>query len=238
MLLKKIKTYLKPQNQLPYQDVWFRGSHYPGQIKTRRLFYSLDILKELPGKTLVDLGCNRGGLVFLAEENGAAISTGVDINPVMIKNAKGIAKRENAKSIFINEDIFDFVNRMEPADFVTCMSVFRHLYRQLMSKNDSSFVVPKTYLTYKSMDVLIRQDIGDPVEVVEGFNSVIKKMMGNAKNRFICAFNDNSGLVARRPFEVETFFKSLHPRVETVETYVYDYTKPKYIVVNIKMKLL
>jgi len=236
MLINKIKNYLKGQNKLPYQDVWVNGSHYPGLIKTRRLFYSLDILKELPGKTFTDLGCNRGGLVFLAEENGASSSTGVDIDPAMIRNAKEIVENENAKSVFINEDILNYVNSMEPADFVTCMSVFRHLYTQLMTKHDSSFVIPKTYLTYKSMDILIRQNVNDPIEVTEGFNNAISKMMDNAKTRFICAFNDNSGLIARRPDEVADYFRSLHPRADIIETYVYDYTKPKYIIVNIKMK--
>jgi len=234
--LNKIRSWINGRPRLPYQDVWFRGSHYPGLIKTRRLFYSLDILNELPGATFTDLGCNRGGLVFLAEENGAAVTTGVDIDPVMIGNAKEIAKNENSKSVFIQEDIFHYVRGMAPVDIVTCMSVFRHLYSQLMKKRNPSFVAPKTYLTYKSMDILIRQNTGDPVEVREGFNDTLHTMMDKAEKRFICAFNDNSGLIARRQAEVENYFKSLHTRVDSIETYIYDYTKPKYVVMNIKMK--
>ena len=87
MLINKITNRLKRQKELPYQDVCFKGSHYPGQIKTMRLFYSLDILNELHGKEFPDLGYNWGRLVFLAEESGTLSSTGVDIDPAMIHNA-------------------------------------------------------------------------------------------------------------------------------------------------------
>ncbi|MFC1499307.1 class I SAM-dependent methyltransferase [Verrucomicrobiota bacterium] len=166
-VLKRIKNCVMMRPDFPYQDVWFRGSHYPGMIKTRRLFYSLDILKELPGKTFTDLGCNRGGLVFLAEENGCVSTTGVDVNSDMIANAREIAEKENSRSVFIREDMFTYLEKMQPVDIVTCMAVFRHLYVQLKKKYDPSFVLPKTYLTYKSMDVLIRQNVNDPKEVIQ-----------------------------------------------------------------------
>ena len=236
--LNKILNFRKSNTKIPYQSVWFKGSYYPGLLKTRRIFYSFDILRELSGKSFVDLGCNRGGIVFLAEENGASPTIGIDLKQERIKEARKIAKNENASSQFINANILDYIETMNPVDFVCCTAVFRHIYGQLMSKFDPSFVVPKQYLVYKSMDVLIRQNVGDPREVTQAFNDILRKMLNKTKSRFICSFNDNSGLIARRPYEVDKFFKSLHSRVDTTETYISDFTMPKYVVINIKMKPL
>ena len=234
--LRKVTQLFRKHQPLAYQQVHFKGTLYSGSVKTRRMFYSLDILNEIRGRSFVDLGCNRGGYVFLAEDNGASPTIGVDVNEHSINQARKIADKHGSSSEFVVADIFDYSGDMGSTDFLLCTAVFRHLYAQVKQKYDPNFTQPKQYLTYTSMDVLIRQNSDDNDEIKSAYDAILRTMIDKANLRFICSFNDNSGLIHRRAEEVDRYFKSLHPRVKSTETFIPDYGMHKYIFVNLQME--
>jgi len=223
----------KVGGKVPYQTIYLGDKVFPGKFDTKQMFYSMDLASDVYGKTFLDLGCNVGGLVFLAEEFGAAQAVGVDCNEQWIKYARELARRENRSSIFYCQNIFNYVSEMNPVDIVVCTAVFRHLYAELMQKYVRGFKKPKGYLTYNSMDVLIRQNVGGPEAVVNEYNAIVACMLEKTNKRFICSYNDRSGVILRRKVEVLEYFQRLSNRVVDLELYIYDYNNPKFIITDI-----
>lgn len=222
--------------KVPYQTVVFKGKKYPGRFDTPKVFAALDIKKDVAGRSFIDLGCNRGGLVFLAEECGALATVGVDVSEKNVEEAGQIGREGSSRSRFYCASIQDFVPTMDQFDIVVCMAVFRHLYADLLREFDSTAEKKKGFLVRDSLDVLIRQDVGHPPEVISRYNQLIEAMLGASRNRFICSYNDESGLILRRQQEVSRFFCDRTDRVESIEVFLADYKNPKFVVVDIKLK--
>lgn len=220
----------------PYQTVFCKGRIYPGRFDSRRMFYAFDMQDNLSGKSFLDLGCNRGALVFLAEQSGASHCMGVDASKAIVDQARGIAAENRSDAKFISSRVQDFVFNMENYDISVCMAVFRHLYADLASDFDPSFRKNRGFLTLNSMDVLIRQNVGHPTKVTAQFNNVLSEILQKTRHRFICSYNDESGLISRRPEEVEEYFSRLSGRVKTVEIYRPDIVNPKFTAVDLSLR--
>ena len=220
----------------PYQTVFCKGRRYPGRFDSRRMFYAFDLQDTLSERSFLDLGCNRGALVFLAEEHGASNCLGVDANKTSVDQAKDIASENKSRAKFITKRIQDFVPDMENYDITVCMAVFRHLYADLALDFDPSFQKGKGFLTFNSMDVLIRQNVGHPAEVITRFNNILRALLQKTRHRFICSYNDESGLILRRQGEVEEYFSGLSGRVKSIEIYRPDISNPKFTAVDLSLK--
>ena len=222
----------KTTEKIPYQTVCLKGKTYPGRFDTRKMFAALDIKNSLKDKSFIDLGCNRGGLVFLAEDCGASTSVGVDISEKSIGEARGIANEMASRSEFYCASIQNFAPKMDSYDFVVCTAVFRHLYADLLKEVRTNITKPRGFLVLDSLDTLIRQEVGDPPSVVNRFNEIIEAMLSAARERFICSYNDESGLIHRRKDEVLDYFRGRTDRIENLEIYLYDYNNPKFVIVD------
>lgn len=234
--MSRISKVWKKNEKVPYQTVSFRGKTYSGRFDTPKVFAALDIKRDLIGKSFIDLGCNRGGLVFLAEEHGAKPTVGVDVAGINIDEAIRIGEGGDSKSLFYCSSIQEFVPTMEKYDFVVCMAVFRHLYADIVRQTDPNWEKKKGFLTADSLDVLIRQNVGDPSDVITCYNELIARMLAAARERFICSYNDESGLILRRQNEVVDYFKAQTDRVEKIEIYLADLRNPKFVVVDVQLK--
>jgi len=200
------------------------------------MFYAFDLQDTLSERSFLDLGCNRGALVFLAEQCGASHCLGVDANKVSVDQAKEIASENKSQAKFVAKRIQDFVPDMENYDITVCMAVFRHLYADLALDFDPSFRKGKGFLTFNSMDVLIRQNVGHPAKVTTRFNDILSELLQKTRHRFICSYNDESGLILRRQEEVEEYFSRLSGRVKSVEIYRPDISNPKFTAVDLSLK--
>lgn len=100
----------------------------------------LELLDDVSGCRLLDVGCGDGGLAFELENRGASV-TGIDASAAMIEAAKERAKRHNAKAGFhvgLAEQLpfpaaeFDVVTAITILCFVDDPStVFREMARVL-----------------------------------------------------------------------------------------------------------
>jgi SAM-dependent methyltransferase len=230
------KKQRAPDFKQPYQTVFCKGRKYPGRFDSRRMFYAFDLQDTLSEQSFLDLGCNRGALVFLAEEYGASHCLGVDANKVNVDQAKEIASENRSHAKFVAKRIQDFVPGMENYDITVCMAVFRHLYADLALDFDPSFRKGKGFLTFNSMDVLIRQNVGHSAKVTTRFNDILSELLEKTRHRFICSYNDESGLILRRQKEVEEYFSRLSGRVRSVEVYRPDISNPKFTAVDLSLK--
>ncbi len=219
--------------EIYYQSFSLNGTRYSGQYDTSRLFYSFDIIGELNGTSFLDLGCNIGGLVFLAEQFGATKAVGVDISPESVRTARKIAERHGLKGHFFCEDVAEYVKKMDEFDVVVCMAVLYHVYAQIWKRHAGN--KPLRVKHYRVLDELVRQSTSDCPEATREYNELVRVVLKKTKRRFICSFNDRSGLILRRPSEVASYFKSLDERVRDVEVFLPNLAEPQYVAVSIKL---
>lgn len=101
-----------------------------GQSQRLNNYYlpEVDLLKEIQGKTILDIGAGSGGKTTFYALNGATRVTGIDVEEGFITQARGFASSKNARDIdFIvaNAEEMPF----EDASFDVCImnDVFEHL---------------------------------------------------------------------------------------------------------------
>lgn len=83
-----------------------------------RLFDPLDFT----GRSVLDLGCNLGGMLFEARRLGATRLTGVECEPALIERAEAISVSHGAGIRFICADIEDiFATEMLDAHYDTIL---------------------------------------------------------------------------------------------------------------------
>src|SRR5664279_1686323 len=59
----------------------------------------IDLLKEIQGKTILDIGAGSGGKTTFYALNGARRVTGIDMEEGFITQARGFASSKNARDI-------------------------------------------------------------------------------------------------------------------------------------------
>ncbi len=78
-----------------------------------------ELLPDLKGKTVVDLGCGTGIFTFLLEQNNPSTITGIDLSEEMLQIAKDKAKENKSCARFVLYDAARCANVIEkPVDFI------------------------------------------------------------------------------------------------------------------------
>ncbi|WP_130838529.1 class I SAM-dependent methyltransferase [Lachnoclostridium sp. Marseille-P6806] len=78
-----------------------------------------DLLPDLRGKTIVDLGCGTGIFTFLLEKSDPSKLIGIDLSEEMLQIARDKAKVSNSKAEFILHDAATCKEVIEePVDFI------------------------------------------------------------------------------------------------------------------------
>lgn len=78
-----------------------------------------NLLPDLKGKSVVDLGCGTGIFTFLLEQNNPAAITGIDLSEEMLQIAKDKAKENKSCAKFVLYDAAKCSNVIEkPVDFI------------------------------------------------------------------------------------------------------------------------
>ena len=206
----------------------------PGRYDTEAQFYSFDIAHKLRGASFLDLGCNIGGLPFLAEAAGASPCLGVEKDPEFYQQALALKAEHGMASEFVNADVATF-EAPHQFDYVTCMAVFRHIFAQIVRKYDPSFKRPSKFGSNNPIDVLIRGVADYPRAAYDDYHAVIRRLVGFARKQFIASYHDESGVIARRQEEVERYFHGLDSRVAGSEVY-YSWTERPYVTVALTLR--
>jgi len=111
---------------MPYCTIPFpEFEHLGGRRDCKVRFERFEIgPKDLTGKSVIDLGCNVGGMVFEALNRGSVSAIGVDHNPKFIGIAKEVAGFKNIERHvnFIEHDL-DTFNTDAQFDVSFCLAV-------------------------------------------------------------------------------------------------------------------
>ena len=101
-----------------------------GQSKRLNNYYlpEIDILKEIQGKTILDIGASSGGKTTFYALNGARRVTGIDMEEGFITQARGFASSKNARDIdFIVANAEEMLFQDASFDMCVMNDVFEHL---------------------------------------------------------------------------------------------------------------
>lgn len=198
----------EPREFRPYQSFPVKGHSYKGKHDTVAQFVALDLTRQLKGASFLDLGCNMGGLVFLAEQAGASRAVGVERLPELHKTSLDIKSAHGMKSEFVNHNLLDYSTE-EKFDFVTCMAVVRHLFKQLAEREQPEVRADWKILHANPMDVLIRRASPYGKAVYDRYDALVARLISFAARRCIVSYRDPSGLIARRSDEVGDYIRSI-----------------------------
>jgi SAM-dependent methyltransferase len=84
------------------------------------------ISEDINGKSIMDFGCDDGGILIACKQLGAGKIVGIDLNPIAIERAKEAAAKKSIKdSSFFVGDIENkvFLSSLDPVDTVLLLSV-------------------------------------------------------------------------------------------------------------------
>jgi len=139
-----------------------KGSPYV-PTRQKEIDKILKYAKLKPGQIFYELGCGDGRVARRAAQLYKVKSSGVDVNPILVKYANFLAKFYKIKNCrFIKQDIF--ATNLRQADI---------LYLFLMPKLISS-LVPKMEKELKAKTVIISHGF----QIVEWKNKLYKKIEG------------------------------------------------------------
>ena len=95
---------------------WIQGADFYYNLHKQ----AVDLLPVGNGKAWTDVGCGPGLVARLAAEKGYQV-TGIDSDPLMIRSAQRIAKRQGLSVDFKTRDVFNLP--IESADVVSAASL-------------------------------------------------------------------------------------------------------------------
>lgn len=87
---------------------------------------------DLSGKTVLDMGCNAGFFSMRLKERGAVRVVGVDIDPVVLKQATFLSQRAGLELELHQRSAYDILE-WGPFDIVLCLGVLYHLRYPLLA---------------------------------------------------------------------------------------------------------
>lgn len=103
---------------------WFRYKGHPGDRTLEEQMTGLDsLIAEVPGKTVLDIGCAEGLISLALADAGAARVHGIDVIPRNIRDAKLL--RGDRPVTFDISDANEYVP--EPHDIVLLLAVLHKL---------------------------------------------------------------------------------------------------------------
>jgi len=89
-------------------------------------------LGDLSGKTVLDIGCNAGFFAMRLKELGASRVVAIDLDPVVLKQARFLAERSGLELELYERAAYDIVD-LGPFDIVLCLGVLYHLRHPLLA---------------------------------------------------------------------------------------------------------
>lgn len=101
----------------------------PGEVTDHAIFnYIKNLVKDFKGKSILDIGCGRGELVFSAANQGASRAVGIDFSQDAIDLANQNLKVKPITGVeYIHADVFN-VNLNEKFDMIFMTDIVEHLY--------------------------------------------------------------------------------------------------------------
>ncbi|MCB9094286.1 MAG: class I SAM-dependent methyltransferase [Halobacteriovoraceae bacterium] len=121
------KEYTKQLPQDTYELLHGNKKYYK-TIQLSRTYVDNWIKTNAKGKIFLDYACGNGGNAMLAARSGAALSIGIDISDISIKNATNSAKGENLNNtIFVQGDCENTGLPDNSIDTVICSGMLHHL---------------------------------------------------------------------------------------------------------------
>ena len=133
-ILEQLNTEIK-NNLIQHFTLTADKKLIPEQSYTVNSFLKSEILKNIKGKRVLDIGCNIGQFSFFAKQAGAKYVLGIDV----IKN-KGFIDLANRIKEFLRLDIdFKCIDVSDDLllkgkfDIILCMSVYHYMYHQYRS---------------------------------------------------------------------------------------------------------
>ena len=89
-------------------------------------------LGDVSGKTVLDIGCNAGFFSMRFKERGAARVVGIDIDPVVLKQASFLSRRAGLELELHLRSAYDILE-WGAFDIVVCVGVLYHLRHPLLA---------------------------------------------------------------------------------------------------------
>lgn len=121
---------------------------YPA-VKSRRFWHL--IAPELPGRSVLDIGCNAGFYSIAAKRSGAARVVGIDSDPDYLAQARFAAEVCGLDIEYRELSVYDVAALRERFDVVLFLGVLYHLRHPLLALDLIHEHVAGGLLVYQSM---------------------------------------------------------------------------------------
>lgn len=233
-IIKKFLLYAGDDR--PYQSFLYDGQYIEGKINTVQMYYSFDIVSEIKGKSLLDLGCNEGSICLMAAQDGASPIVGVERRENYYKKALKRLQETKFKVEYVQDDILNYIESAEQYDVITLLALARHIHKALMIKNGCDILSTGRshggYLTYNPFETLI---LGKNNPVKEEFDNFMKMYIDKSRMYFICSIHDLSGLIFRRQEQTKQYFRKLSAKVKDIEIFQFSPVTSEYVVIRLKL---
>ena len=124
-------------------DPWFHNlnlhgiqtapDHFLGDFPRVLWPYVADVLSDVSGRTVLDVGCNAGFYAIEAKRRGARRVLGIDIDPRYLEQARLAAQVLEQDIEFSQLSVYDVARLGEKFDVVIFMGVLYHLRHPLLA---------------------------------------------------------------------------------------------------------
>jgi len=162
---------------------WIQGADFYYNLHKQ----AVDLLPVGNGKTWMDVGCGPGLVARLAAEKGYQVM-GIDSDPLMIRSAKRIAKRQGLSVDFKTGDVFNLPTAS--ADVVSAASLLAVLENKTSGLNSLwqcvrqggtlLIIEPTDQMTIENANQLIKS--GLPRKRIQGLRMWATARQGNIVN--------------------------------------------------------
>ena len=162
---------------------WIQGADFYHDLHKQ----AVNLLPVGNGKTWMDVGCGPGLVARLAAEKGYQVM-GIDSDPLMIRSAKRIAKRQGLSVDFKTGDVFNLPTAS--ADVVSAASLLavlenrtsglNSLWKCLRPGGTLLIIEPTDQMTIENANQLIKN--GLPRKRIQGLRMWATARQGNIVN--------------------------------------------------------
>ena len=129
-----LPSFASSYDQIPYPARPFAETH-PDRLAAIGMLFGMQV-PPIDHCRVLELGCARGGnLIPMAEQLPGSQFIGIDLSPVQIAEARGLAEDAGLKNAqFHCMDILDFGAAFGEFDYIICHGVFSWVSRQVQDK--------------------------------------------------------------------------------------------------------
>ena len=120
-------------HNLNLQGIQTAPDHFLGDFPRVLWPYVEDVLSDVSGRTVLDVGCNAGFYALEAKRRGARRVLGIDIDPRYLEQARLAAQVLEQEIEFRQLSVYDVARIGEKFDVVIFMGVLYHLRHPLLA---------------------------------------------------------------------------------------------------------